>query len=255
MRVYTLYVQKILAQRFLLLALFLSHCAIVTITVILYREISHNMQYSPVTGLCRGKRSTTATGIAYMTPSFIETVVLIMTLMHAFRYPLPDLGETKSAAAKIVHALYRDGCIYYLIILSMRLVAVIMYYRAPDALVMLVPMTEWALVSTVTSRWFLSFRKVLVLNLSPEIPMQYNSRSKPFTGASISGYHVGELSSNLGSVPHHLSLSHYRQTNRTIARTSCSGVETSFIDGEADVLPNLHFEALSDGEIKTLVTE
>ncbi|PVG03057.1 hypothetical protein CPB86DRAFT_811171 [Serendipita vermifera] len=146
--------------------LILSHTALFTIVGMIIASLNRTMFYIHAFRSCIGTPEPLNGGL-YLTPMVIESLVLILTLLHAVRYhrQRQDLvGST--AAGAILQALYVDGCLYYLIVFSLRLATTLVYYIEANALVLLLPYLEYALTSTITSRWFISLRKTLIQSLA-----------------------------------------------------------------------------------------
>ncbi|PVF94222.1 hypothetical protein CPB86DRAFT_818169 [Serendipita vermifera] len=100
-------------------------------------------------------------GAVYVTPIFIESVVAFATLYHAWLYRHSQTNMQSSSVKTIIHALHVDGFIYYMLVLTMKIGSSLVNWVAPKSLTTLLCWFDYSFTSTITSRWFLSFRKVL----------------------------------------------------------------------------------------------
>ncbi|KAG8828949.1 hypothetical protein FRC17_007294 [Serendipita sp. 399] len=184
-RLYTIYQRDKLARRLLVTVVGASHVVLLTLAGLSCKTIYETMFYSRILRSCVGSPRA-LTGAIYITPIFAESFIVGMTLYHAVQFSRrhADLGATM--AHRILNALYIDGCLYYVIVFSLRLATALVYYLGAPALVLLMPYLEYALTSTVTSRWFLSFRRILVDTMDAGLCTTYfNSDADPATGPSI----------------------------------------------------------------------
>jgi hypothetical protein len=70
-------------------------------------------------------------------------------------------------------------------LILLTLISCIQYYIEGNALVLLLPYLEYALTSTITSRWFISLRKTLIQNLSYDDFETHPDFTTHFTGPNI----------------------------------------------------------------------
>ncbi|CAG7853154.1 SubName: Full=Uncharacterized protein {ECO:0000313/EMBL:CCA75628.1} [Serendipita indica DSM 11827] len=95
----------------------------------------------------------------YIVPLFIEVVILVAVIAHALGFGRSLRTLNRSATGGILQTLYVDGMIYYLGIICIHVAEVITFYVAPLGLQVLLTYFEYLLCSTLTSRFFLHFRR------------------------------------------------------------------------------------------------
>ncbi|PVF94220.1 hypothetical protein CPB86DRAFT_713634 [Serendipita vermifera] len=158
-RLYTVFCLNRNIRIFLVLALVISHICIMTFTIILIEGCT--MSYSDVLRICITNFPKT-TGAVYITPIFIESAIAFATLYHAYASQYSSTKRQRSVK-KILRTLHVDGFLYsYHPLCSSRTLHITQQvWVAPGSLIFLLCYFEYAFSSAITSRWFLSFRKVL----------------------------------------------------------------------------------------------
>ncbi|PVF94223.1 hypothetical protein CPB86DRAFT_800628 [Serendipita vermifera] len=201
-RIYTIFCFDRKIRVFLVLALVASHICMLTFTGMLLAGTVPHMIYSDVLRTCMaipGK----ALGAIYATPIFVESVIAFATLYHAWSFQRAGANVRSDTVQTVVQALYIDGFLYYLLVLCLRVGSCLVYYLAPKSLLFLLCYLEYAFTSTITSRWFLSFRKVLIESFSSTTIGTMTTSSKGKSTRMTSGVVTGASFefNNLG--PHH----------------------------------------------------
>jgi len=168
-RLYTIYYEHKYIRLFLVLLAIASHTSILILAIIILRTNWISMSYSELLGLCHGSLSPAVGGVI-VTPIALESAIAFLTMYHAWlsrnqKVALEQLQDI-SVTTKVMGTLYADGLAYYVIVLSIRLMTCFIYWLSP-ANSIVVANFESFLTSTITSRWFLSFRRVLVDSLTP----------------------------------------------------------------------------------------
>ncbi|CCA75185.1 hypothetical protein PIIN_09169 [Serendipita indica DSM 11827] len=100
--------------------------------------------------------------LAYGSLLAIEIPIFLANLYHAirFRRQCPSLKGT--APGIIIRTLHKDGFTYFAVIFTARLVICALIWSSVSFTALLLTYLELAVMSTLTSRWILSFRQVLV---------------------------------------------------------------------------------------------
>ncbi|PVF94225.1 hypothetical protein CPB86DRAFT_53088 [Serendipita vermifera] len=182
-RLYTLFYFNRAIRVVLVGALIASHICLVTFTIMLLVGVLTTMYYSDELRSCVSELPKSLSAF-YATPIFIESVVALATLYHAWVYRHLRSNLHSNAVRKLVASLYVDGFLYYMLVLALRLATCILYWTAPQSLIFLITYFEHAFTSTITSRWFLSFRKVLLAVDKPSRSTTTGT-SVGLTGATI----------------------------------------------------------------------
>jgi hypothetical protein len=91
----------------------------------------------------------------------MDSFVFFATMYHAISYNKTSKLLQRTPTSFILHSLYFDGAIYYLLILAIRIILVILFF-SPKYFIFTISFLDFSLTSTLTSRWFLSFRKAVV---------------------------------------------------------------------------------------------
>jgi hypothetical protein len=124
-----------------------------------------------------------------------------------------------------------SGCtsILYHIFSSKLLPLMLQYWLAPRSLWLLVCYFEYAFTSTITSRWFLSFRKVLIESFS-------SSMTFPTTTMGTSISKIARTTTTSGEAVGTIEFTHYRRPNhvRTISATQDPTKTHPFIQNRDD---------------------
>ncbi|KAG8764433.1 hypothetical protein FRC15_007630, partial [Serendipita sp. 397] len=184
-RIYTIYQRSKVARRLLTVVVVVSHVTLLAIACLICKTIYDTMFYSRILRSCVGSPPALS-GALYITPIVAESFILAMTLHHAVQFSRRHADLEITMAARILNALYVDGCFYYLIVFSLHMGTTLVYYFGGNALVLLMPYLEYALTSTVTSRWFLSFRRTLAETLDSGLfTTCHTDRTEPTIGPSI----------------------------------------------------------------------
>ncbi|CAG7850401.1 SubName: Full=Uncharacterized protein {ECO:0000313/EMBL:CCA75826.1} [Serendipita indica DSM 11827] len=160
-RLYSIYVRHPRIQVLLVGIMAASHLTLVVITINMMVVAAKTMYYNPLLRACIADVSRTLGGY-YIVPIFVESVIAFATLYHAlaFRQHRTTMRQTPTTA--ILNALYIDGFWFYLYALCLRVALCLVYWNAASTLVLVLCYLEYGLTSTITSRWFLKFRKLLI---------------------------------------------------------------------------------------------
>ncbi|KAG8813585.1 hypothetical protein FRC17_001492 [Serendipita sp. 399] len=150
-------------RRFLILSLVLSNLALMIFVIFNLIHLLPGMGYAAHVKACiTPDYHNWSVGASYVTPIFMESLIFFATLFHAFEYRKTHPRARSTWTGTMLHRLYVDGIQYYLLVLLFRLGTVLVFYTAPFALQLLFSYFEYLVSSTLTSRFFLSFRRTLV---------------------------------------------------------------------------------------------
>ncbi|PVF98063.1 hypothetical protein CPB86DRAFT_815078 [Serendipita vermifera] len=98
----------------------------------------------------------------YIVPMLVDTIVFIGTVYHAIQFHRNQLGFRTSSTSEVLKSLYINGAAYYLILGSLKLSTLLVWFNAPLGYQVLLSYLEYCLSSALTSRWFLSFRRKIL---------------------------------------------------------------------------------------------
>ncbi|PVF94221.1 hypothetical protein CPB86DRAFT_52931 [Serendipita vermifera] len=186
-RLYTAFCFHRKIRIFLVLMLVGSHICMLVFTIMLLEGTVPNMIYSDVLRTCMSIPSK-ALGAVYVTPIFIESVIAFATVFHAWSYRYSSTNFQSSSMKAVIKAIYVDGFLYYMLVLIARIGTALVYWVGPPSLLFLC-FFEYAFLSTITSRWFLSFRKVLAES--------FTSTTGPMTTGTAG---IGEMTTTSGVI-------------------------------------------------------
>ncbi|KAG8830524.1 hypothetical protein FRC18_007937 [Serendipita sp. 400] len=162
MRLCLIYAMQPIVRRFLVLCLLLTVSSFVAFQVLTLHHALPIMTWNPRIHLCLIlEYETWALGAAYIAPIFMESIIFLATLLHALLY-IKTSGNVNRSTREILQRLYIDGTQYYLLLLAFRLGTVLVYYLAPPGLQLMFNQFEYFVSSTLTSRYFLSFRRQII---------------------------------------------------------------------------------------------
>ncbi|KAG8798371.1 hypothetical protein FRC16_007374 [Serendipita sp. 398] len=113
-RIYTIYQRSKVARRLLTVVVVVSHVTLLAIACLICKTIYDTMFYSRILRSCVGSPPALS-GALYITPIVAESFILAMTLHHAVQFSRRHADLEITMAARILNALYVDGCFYYLV--------------------------------------------------------------------------------------------------------------------------------------------
>ncbi|CCA76190.1 hypothetical protein PIIN_10183 [Serendipita indica DSM 11827] len=160
-RLYIVLLGRRVLRLFLVGAVVASDLALVAlVSNLLVVTSARTMSYSDEMDMCVSKVSPNL-GPMYVITIFSESVIAFATLYHAVSLRHHRVVLRDSPTIAILNVLYKGGFWYYLYALCMQLALALVYWTAPKPLLLILCFLEYALKSTVTSRWFLEFRQAL----------------------------------------------------------------------------------------------
>ncbi|EJD38841.1 hypothetical protein AURDEDRAFT_172160 [Auricularia subglabra TFB-10046 SS5] len=116
-----------------------------------YISVIRAAGYIPgVTG-CVLVASTHKVGIAWMTVTVFEFVIVVMTMIKG-------LEHYKTSASSLFPSLYRDGILYFVFLFTISLVNMIVIYTAPDEYIILLAETQRAFHALLACKIILHLR-------------------------------------------------------------------------------------------------
>lgn len=183
LRVYTLYTNNQTMRTFLVTATAVLHLALLGLGLQTAITISRDVIWYEPLGICLNPNAPLQTFSLYYAATLItETVIAIATLYHAIRFHRQGTGLKGSPPGIVITALHRDGFSYFALIFSSRVVLCTLMWSAPSIIVPVLTYLEFAVMTTMTGRWLLSFRQ---LAISVWNDSQSTQEGHYLTGASI----------------------------------------------------------------------
>ncbi|PVF95489.1 hypothetical protein CPB86DRAFT_817137 [Serendipita vermifera] len=169
LRLCVVYHSQIIIRRLLLASLLLSHVTMFIFYAFAMHNLLPGMIWHKILHMCLFPSfSTWPIAGMYLTPLFIDSLVFLATVYHAFQYHRGNYGWITTSTTSVLNTLYINGSLYYLIILHLRVGSVLVYFFAPLGYQLLFCYLEYSVSSALTSRWFLSFRRTILNSMNPD---------------------------------------------------------------------------------------
>lgn len=125
-----------------------------TATLALVHMIPH-LTYSPLAGICTVPEKPVTLQAIWAAPLGFEILVFGMTL-----YKCLEHAKSQQLQIPLLHTLYRDGFLYFLVIVVIRILNLSLWIVAPASLIYLGLYFIWALITLLISRLLLNLRNV-----------------------------------------------------------------------------------------------
>ncbi|KAG8789751.1 hypothetical protein FRC15_003820 [Serendipita sp. 397] len=113
-------------------------------------------KYSKIGHICVTTRFIRPSGAIFLSPLVLETVVFAMTAFKV--YQAAKISPTH--LPPLLHVLFRDGLVYYVVIFCARTLCIIIFFALPFQFMLLGINFLWAIVATMITRFFLNLRIV-----------------------------------------------------------------------------------------------
>lgn len=157
-------------RRFLIASLIAITAIMVACQVYTLHHVIPPMRWSSLIRSCVILNYRTAPlAITYIYPIILESVIFIAMLYHAYGY-YQVLADGHKSSRAILQRLYIDGTQYYVMLMLFRLGTVLVFFLTPMGLQLLFNQSEYLISATLTSRYFLSFRRTILDVQSAPIP-------------------------------------------------------------------------------------
>lgn len=163
LRVYTLYVNSKAIRKLLVVAIAALHLVLLGTTLATAITVSREMISVPPFNICFDPGVPLKTfSLWYGSTLVAETIIVAVTLYHAVQFHRASFSLKGTAPGIVIATLHRDGFSYFAFIFSTRLVLCILMWGVSSLIVPILTSLEFALMSTLTSRWLLSFRQLAI---------------------------------------------------------------------------------------------
>ncbi|KAG9125541.1 hypothetical protein FRC07_007193 [Ceratobasidium sp. 392] len=155
LRVHALYGRSRRVLVFLIIFYVLTYVTILsTATLALIRMIPQ-LAYSPLAGICSISVKPVTLQAVWAAPLGFEIVIFGMTM-----YKCLEHAKAQQLHTPLLKTLYRDGFLYFLIIVVIRILNLALWIVAPPSLVYLGLYFIWSLITLLISRLLLNLRNV-----------------------------------------------------------------------------------------------
>ncbi|PVF95488.1 hypothetical protein CPB86DRAFT_787952 [Serendipita vermifera] len=166
MRLSIIYTPQSALRRLLWTSMFVSHGVMIILYVLCQGNLLPGMIWLRGIRMCLLPNFRTwPVAAIYLTPIYIDSLVFVITVMHAIQYHAGQYGWKNASTNAILNTLYVNGCLFYLAIILLRLGSVFVFFLAPLGYQLLFCYLEYSLSSALTTRWFLSFRRKILENM------------------------------------------------------------------------------------------
>ncbi|KAJ1301669.1 hypothetical protein OPQ81_008907 [Rhizoctonia solani] len=113
------------------------------------------LTYSSLAGICSVAEKPVTLQAVWAAPLVFEILIFAMTL-----YKCLEHAKTQQLQVPLLRTLYRDGFLYFLVIVVMRILNLALWIVAPVSLIYLGLYFIWALITLLISRLLLNLRNV-----------------------------------------------------------------------------------------------
>ncbi|CAE6528966.1 unnamed protein product [Rhizoctonia solani] len=113
------------------------------------------LTYSPLAGICSVPEKPVTLQAVWAAPLGFEILIFAMTLHKCLEH-----AKTQQLQVPLLRTLYRDGFLYFLVIVVMRILNLALWIVAPVSLLFLGLYFIWALITLLISRLLLNLRNV-----------------------------------------------------------------------------------------------
>ncbi|KAH7334329.1 hypothetical protein B0J17DRAFT_720738 [Rhizoctonia solani] len=113
------------------------------------------LAYSPLAGICAVSEKPVTLQAVWAAPLAFEILIFAMTLHKCLEH-----AKTQQLQVPLLRTLYRDGFLYFFVIVVMRILNLALWIVAPVSLIYLGLYFIWALITLLISRLLLNLRDV-----------------------------------------------------------------------------------------------
>jgi len=222
MRVVVLWKEHKVLRRSLYLTYFLGTIATLAMMLLSVITLVPDIKWSPEVHMCITTTTSPYLGATWGAPVFFELHVIVAVVYHTVATP-------RSAQMPLTKALQRDGLIFFIVVLVVRLLNLILAVVARPSLTELCGFFVWASVTTAVSRSLLHLRSAEIMEYKSQLPIPGGMRTESPFGIPIGDDdddddddYGHELSVQGSLKPLHISL-HLDLQPRAASRLSASG--------------------------------
>ncbi|CAG7853121.1 SubName: Full=Uncharacterized protein {ECO:0000313/EMBL:CCA72708.1} [Serendipita indica DSM 11827] len=214
MRLCVIYCTARHIRRLLFICLVVFNTAQLNIFIVAQYKMNTNILWDAVLNTCVAPEyNAWPMATIYFPPLILEFVIFVATIAHAFGIgsQLSVLGRTSTRRA--LRTLYIDGTLFFFGVIFLRIGSIIVFYVAPFGYQVLFTYLDYLLSSTLTSRFFLHFRRKVAEAhpMQPQTVMQAHdsgtSTNVDFRMQPINGIQNGppSLTTDVSRHSHHVS--------------------------------------------------
>ncbi|CEL53936.1 hypothetical protein RSOLAG1IB_06718 [Rhizoctonia solani AG-1 IB] len=155
LRVHALYGRSRRVLVFLVILYGLTYISILVTATLALVHMIPRLSYSALAGICSVSEKPVTLQAVWAAPLGFEIIIFVMTLHKCLEH-----AKTQQLQAPILRTLYRDGFLYFLVIVVMRILNLALWIVAPVSLIYLGLYFIWALITLLISRLLLNLRNV-----------------------------------------------------------------------------------------------
>ncbi|CAE6495867.1 unnamed protein product [Rhizoctonia solani] len=155
LRVHALYGRSRKVLVFLVVLYILTYISILATATLALLHMIPQLTYSPLAGICSVSEKPVTLQAVWAAPLGFEILIFAMTLHKCLEH-----AKTQQLQVPLLRTLYRDGFLYFLVIVVMRILNLALWIVAPVSLIYLGLYFIWALITLLISRLLLNLRDV-----------------------------------------------------------------------------------------------
>ncbi|KAG8760351.1 hypothetical protein FRC14_003363 [Serendipita sp. 396] len=129
-----------------------------TTSVTVHAVVNEKLYYDRLAHVCNVKSTPKSFRFIFLAPIFFEIFIGVLTFWKCFQHAYVI---SHASAAPILHILLRDGLIWWVSIVGLRVWNALIVVLSPISMIYLGVYIQWALVSTLVSRLFLNVIKAV----------------------------------------------------------------------------------------------
>ncbi|KAG8825833.1 hypothetical protein FRC19_010386 [Serendipita sp. 401] len=126
--------------------------------VTVHAVVNEKLYYDRLAHVCNVKSTPKSFRFIFLAPIFFEIFIGVLTFWKCFQHAYVI---SHASAAPILHILLRDGLIWWVSIVGLRVWNALIVVLSPISMIYLGVYIQWALVSTLVSRLFLNVIKAV----------------------------------------------------------------------------------------------
>ncbi|CAG7850382.1 SubName: Full=Uncharacterized protein {ECO:0000313/EMBL:CCA74940.1} [Serendipita indica DSM 11827] len=195
LRVYAIYRSIHWMRRLIVVVVGICHFAVLSLSALVAIDLAGRVIWIGPLSLCATPNPPVRLfSLFYGSTLVAELFLVLATLYHAicFRRDHPSLEGT--ATGVVVRTLHREGFSYFAFIFTSRFVICTLIWSHPSLTVLILVYIEFAVISTLTSRWILSFRQLAISFWEDPAPDGIQFTTATVTGIPVTTFGVVEHS-------------------------------------------------------------
>lgn len=195
LRVYAIYRSIHWMRRLIVVVVGICHFAVLSLSALVAIDLADRVIWIGPLSLCATPNPPVRLfSLFYGSTLVAELFLVLATLYHAicFRRDHPSLEGT--ATGVVVRTLHREGFSYFAFIFTSRFVICTLIWSHPSLTVLILVYIEFAVISTLTSRWILSFRQLAISFWEDPAPDGIQFTTATVTGIPVTTFGVVEHS-------------------------------------------------------------